>query len=134
MNEAIRVSKGKAAKAVQEYRNEILKEFLLKSTSLSQKLSVLIENSVDDERHVCLEDADVNMEFYYYTVLNRRNVSELKAVLDNMNERNAIESFETFTSNSRTKQSDMLDYQDYVEMEHLALEYKESEHIERFLR
>lgn len=134
MNEAIRVSKGKAAKAVQEYRNEILKEFLLKSTSLSQKLSVLIENSVDDERHVCLEDADVNMEFYYYTVLNRKNVSELKAVLDNMNERNAIESFETFTSNSRTKQSDMLDYQDYVEMEHLALEYKESEHIERFLR
>ncbi len=134
MNEAIRVSKGKAAKAVHEYRNEILKEFLLKSTSLSQKLSVLIENSVDDERHVCLEDADVNMEFYYYTVLNRKNVSELKAVLDNMNERNAIESFETFTSNSRTKQSDMLDYQDYVEMEHLALEYKESEHIERFLR
>ena len=134
MNEAIRVSKGKAAKAVQEYRNEILKEFLLKSTSLSQKLSVLIENSVDDERHVCLEDADVNMEFYYYTVLNRKNVSELKAVLDNMNERNAIESFETFTSNSRAKLSDMLDYQDYVEMEHLALEYKESEHIERFLR
>lgn len=134
MNEAIRVSKGKAAKAVQEYRNEILKEFLLKSKSLSKKLIVLIENSVDDERHVCLEDADVNMEFYYYTVLNRKNVSELKAVLDNMNESNAIESFETFTSNSRAKLSDMLDYQDYVEMEDLAQEYKESEDIDIFLR
>lgn len=134
MNEAIRVSKGKAAKAVQEYRNEILKEFLLKSKSLSKKLIVLIENSVDDERHVCLEDADVNMEFYYYTVLNRKNVSELKAVLDNMNESNAIESFETFTSNSRAKLSDMLDYQDYVEMEDLAQEYKESEYIDIFLR
>ena len=134
MNKAVRDSKEKAAKAVQEYRNELLKEFLIKSASLSQKLSVLIQNGVDDERHVCLEDADVDMESHYYTVLNRENVSELKAVLDNMNESNAIESFETFTSNSRTKLADMLDYQDYVEIEDLAQEYKESEYIDIFLR
>lgn len=86
MTERIRTSKEKAAMAIREYRNELLKEFLIKSASLSQKLLALIQNGVDDERHVCLEDADVDMESHYYTVLNRETVSELKAVLDNMNE------------------------------------------------
>ncbi len=132
MNEAIRLSKEKAAKAAQEYGNELLKEFLLKSRSLSEKLSVLIQNGVDDERHVCLEDADVDIDFYY-TVLNREKVSELKNVLDSMNENNAIENFKTFTSNSQTCMADMLDYQDFVEMEDLAYEWENYKYIAIFL-
>lgn len=129
MNEAIRVSKEKAAKALQEYQNELLKEFLLKATSLSEKLTELIQKGVDNKYHVCLIDEEADMD-YYYIFLNRKDIIEFKALLDNMKNENAIKMFENFHNtkdcfddiyNSYSDLEDMYNiYSDYVFIESFA--------------
>lgn len=125
MNE-LKTYKDNAIKATREYQNELLKEFLLKSASLSEKLSALIQNGVDDEHYVCLEDAEVEDDSCY-TILIRKDAIELKAVLDGMDANNAIEKFKDLEQQQSCAwfADMMLSYPDFEEMEELATAYND---------
>lgn len=121
MNETIRSSREKATKAIQEYRDELLKEFLFKGLKLSKEFESLIENGVDECRHIYLEDVDVDRSIYYYN-LDRESVAELKYVLDSMDKTNAIQNFDGFIKKEPWS-SIMFEYENFLDMTELSTEY-----------
>ncbi len=121
MNETIRSSREKATKAIQEYRDELLKEFLFKRLKLSKEFESLIENGVDERRHIYLEDVDVDRSIYYYN-LDRESVVELKYVLDSMDKTNAIQNFDGFIKKEPWS-SIMFEYENFLDMTELSTEY-----------
>lgn len=131
MNNTVRISEENvtealenANKIIQEYRNEVLKEFLLKATNLDKDLTSLLKKGVDEEHRVSFNEEDRDGNTYMYT-MDKEFVEKVKALLDNMNENNAIEDFKYFVGVNFRKFYDMniWVYEDFSDMEKLAKKY-----------
>lgn len=110
-------SKENAIKAIMEYRNELLEEFLLLKKILSEKLSNLCETGIDNEAYICLDDIKTEQDIVY-TVLRRNMIVNLKASLDEMRKDNAMQVFHSINNHP-----DLYCYKEFFKMEELSDKY-----------
>lgn len=110
-------SKENAIKAIMEYRNELLEEFLLLKKILSEKLSNLCETGIDNEVYICLDDIKTEQDIVY-TVLRRNMIVNLKASLDEMRKDNAMQVFHSINNHP-----DLYCYKEFFKMEELSDKY-----------
>lgn len=110
-------SKENAIKAIMEYRNELLEEFLLLKKILSEKLSNLCETGIDNKAYICLDDIKTEQDIVY-TVLRRNMIVNLKASLDEMRKDNAMQVFHSINNHP-----DLYCYKEFFKMEELSDKY-----------
>lgn len=89
-----------AEKALKNYRQAILEEFLQVAKELSKELETLCETGVDHERHICFEEHEEECADWYQTIKNRALVIDVKEVLDSMQDEDAFELYKGITAES----------------------------------
>lgn len=116
MNETINQYQKKAVEAIQEYRNELLKEFLLTTKKMCDEFDILCSTGIDKKRYICFEDVEVDQDICY-TVLNRDDSLKSQVALQSIsNDDNPIERFNEITQK-------LYEYDEFQEMEDLVMEY-----------
>lgn len=118
MNGATIQCKEKAIEAIQEYRNELLKEFWQVAKRMREELAILCSTGIDKKRYVCFENVEIEQDICY-TVLNRESLMKFKATLDDMTGDDAIEQFHNITEEYEDLK--LYEYGEFTEMEDLEL-------------
>lgn len=117
----------KARKALEEYRNALLEEFLLLSRKVYEKLDILSEKEIDEEYRIGLEGTKVSPEKIggFYTTLEREAIEEFKSNLNRLQEMKGNEIFRLFKFIER--QEEWCKYQEFYDMSKLLSEMDEAE-------
>lgn len=123
MDTTLKLYQKKAIEALQQYRNEILKEFLLASKKMCNEIDALCSTGVDKKRYICLEGVEVEQDICY-TVLSRVEILAISAALKN-NDNEVIERFREITEKFDTK--DLYEYDEFCKMEDLASKDKDAQ-------
>lgn len=89
-----------AKAALERCREEILEEFLRVAKEISKDMEMLCETGVDHERYICFEGHETECADYYHIIQSRTSFTDVKKVLDSMQNKDAFQLYKDITAKS----------------------------------